>query len=177
MKILGITGYKQSGKDTVLRCIKQLYPHLKVVRLNFADALKQEVAEACGVTVEHIEANKEKFRPILQWWGTDFRRNMTNTDYWVHKWDLALHQISVDLVVATDVRFPNEYNIIVEGCNGDVWRVTRQPNTDPHESEAGQQLIETPWPTIENTGTFAYLEDQVKFNFEITFPELAHGHH
>jgi hypothetical protein len=137
MKILGLVGYKESGKDITLACIRELLPTKQIVRLNFADPLKQEVAAALGITVEALDANKKAYRTLLQVWGTDIRRALQGEDYWVLRWGNTLNRLTPlpDLVVATDVRFANEAKLIKD-AGGLLLRVTRpEKRGDAHASE------------------------------------------
>lgn len=65
MYTIGLSGKKKSGKSTVANMIENCYPVGSVVKLAFADALKQEVARACMVSLEYIETHKDNFRLIL----------------------------------------------------------------------------------------------------------------
>lgn len=134
MILLGISGKKKAGKDTLLSIIK-LHTSLKVERLAFADSLKLEVAQACKVPVAEIEKNKDKFRTILQWWGTDFRRSKDDT-YWTKQWLQRAVISTADILIAPDVRFDNEFQAI-KGSDGIMIRVNRETSdlSDKHPSE------------------------------------------
>lgn len=135
-RVLGISGKKQSGKDTIAGFLKEIADR-PVHRLAFGDEVKLEVAEACGATVEFIEEHKALFRKILQWWGTDFRRKMFGDTYWIDKTRAKINGLPDGVVVVLpDVRFPNEANLIAE-MQGNLWRVERPglPSTDTHASE------------------------------------------
>ena len=164
MILLGITGQKQSGKDTVLKCIRELLPHKAILQRNFADALKQEVALACGVTLDFINENKDLFRPILQWWGTEFRRNLFGEDYWIKKWLVEVHRASLKspyLLVCTDVRFLNEAQAI-RNLDGILWRVYRTSNAlDTHKSETELLNIDVSG-IIYNVSTLENLREKTK---------------
>ena len=112
-----------------------------MARLAFADALKQELADACKTTVSFIEANKEVFRLGLQWWGTEWRRNVSGKNYWIdrvrEKYERLADPPGVpELVIITDTRFPNELEL-VHALGGKVWRVQRKgvDGGDAHVSE------------------------------------------
>lgn len=125
-KIIGVSGKKRHGKDTVGRLICNSRPN--VVTLAYADALKREVAE---MIVSYVDKNpqqwsggviyspalvqkyidlmnndqidpetgmafKEQFRLVLQWWGTEFRRKMFGDDYWRRKLLERLNSLSED---------------------------------------------------------------------------------
>ena len=55
--LIGIIGYKQSGKDTVCEMIRKILSHRKIERIAFADALKEEVSEATKQPIEFINNN------------------------------------------------------------------------------------------------------------------------
>lgn len=136
--IIGITGYKRSGKDEVYNALRRAFYDVR--RIAFADPLKQELAKACEVTPEFIEQHKENFRLGMQWWGTEFRRELFGHDYWIRRSAEQLDKIlatdSPDVVVFTDCRFPNEADF-VKSRGGVVWRVLRDVkiSDDHHASE------------------------------------------
>ena len=135
------------------------------IELAYGNFVKQEVAMALGITVEHINKNKEKFRTILQWWGTEWRR-MEDKDYWIRKLESKLGEImrdgKVEVVIITDVRFLNEYKYI-NTIGGVLVRVTR-PGTydDNHQSEIELDKIAKWHSIIINNGTEEDLVPQVK---------------
>jgi len=171
MNLLGLTGKKKAGKDTTYA---SLLKHLKpktVIRMAFADDLKKEVALACGVTVQFIEKNKDVFRPILQWWGTDFRRKLCGENYWVDKMLaklVAIDDTVVDLVVITDVRFQNEAEL-VQKVGGKMWRIVRTfgSASDTHPSEVEQDSIKVDY-TIYNEHSFTELAHDVELAYQQT---------
>jgi hypothetical protein len=161
MFILGFSGKKGSGKDTAAAIMRDCFPAGTVVRIAFADALKAEVANACGVPVEHINENKDVFRPILQWWGTEFRRNHKGgEDYWIEqlKWTLDTLPSNIRAVFITDVRFPNEAEMVL-GNLGKLVRIEsnrfRLNKRDPHVSETALDDVRFDY-TLQN---HASLED------------------
>lgn len=102
-----------------------------------------------GSFVKMTEKNPE----LLQWWGTDYRRNLCSDDYWIN----ALHKKSVEfnenetakgkygvVVIVPDTRFKNELHFIrsMKGVYCNVKRILPDgsqfidPNRDPnHPSE------------------------------------------
>ncbi len=164
MRVIGLTGRKGSGKDTFCACLQASAQRAgqRVVRLAFADLLKAEVARACGVSVLEINAHKEVFRPVLQWWGTDFRRARYGVDYWVAQvrrgltaWP-ALHGPAVACL--TEVRFPNEAALVRE-FGGVMARLVRPQNErdDAHPSETAMAQIAVD-ATILNDGCLDALQ-------------------
>ncbi len=165
--LVGLVGKKQSGKDTVAGVLHRLSPFgLNYQRIAFADEIKLELANLTGGNVQHIESHKEEVRPLLQFWGTEYRRKICGEDYWIKKVKLRLDKISTPaLVIFTDVRFQNEAAYIKE-LEGFLVRVERPVpsclNTpDLHSSETEQDKIECDW-TLRNHQTIRYLEFEVK---------------
>ena len=166
MKLIGISGKKQSGKDTVADIIKCVMLNKGVLceRHGFADALKSEIAEATGLTLAYMEQRKDVFRTIYQWWGTDFRRNLFGKDYWLKLMDdyLFQHEDEDVLILIPDVRFSNEATHIHK-LGGRVIRISRITTADDkHPSET--ELTDDNFPynhTIVNDGTLDDLEQNV----------------
>lgn len=163
MTIIALSGKKQTGKNTIAKLIAQQAAG-KTVEIAFADALKQEVAKACGVTLEYIEAHKDNFRKILQGWGTDFRRELYGRTYWIDKFEQGLLKLSAaDVVVVTDVRFRNEFNYL--NTLGAVMVSVARPivnGDDNHSSETDLDSIKEWHQIILNTGTIEDLIPEVK---------------
>jgi hypothetical protein len=98
-------------------------------------------------------ATKDRWRPLLQWWGTDFRRDV-DEDYWCEKVAERITRfeaINRGLprgIVVDDCRFPNEYAMLRERgftfvrlLDGET---TRDLTTEQREHES-----EAYWPTFE----------------------------
>ena len=156
--IIGITGKKKSGKDTFFKALLETNKNL--VRYSFADDLKDEVSVACGCSVEFIAENKDLFRPMLQWWGTEFRRTCYGEDYWIKKLSVQIESgealptlfcLPAQIPVITDVRFLNEAEFI-KARGGVVIRIlgVQSETGDTHASEVEMDLIQEDF-TISNT--------------------------
>jgi hypothetical protein len=162
--LIGIGTKKGSGKDTLAQF---MYSAIKehCVIIHFADALKQEVAEACQVPIQCIEENKPVFRPILQWWGTEFKRRFFKDDnYWIealHR-KFLLYRVKPKIAIIPDVRFPNEFNFVKEN-NGILIKVCREQSyKDNHDSETALDNY-TGWDhVIDNNGNLFELEDKAR---------------
>lgn len=164
MTLIGISGKKNHGKDAVYQHIKSLCePMLKVQRIGFADALKEEVALACGVSLEFVEKNKTTFRTMLQWWGTEFRRNLYDDNYWIEQVMRKIHKSQADIVVIADVRFLNEANALrnVDAILVRVIRSFQEKDKDNHPSEVELDGYEFD-RVILNTGTLEDLRQNTK---------------
>jgi chaperonin cofactor prefoldin len=153
--LIGITGYKRSGKDTAGEYfIKQGY-----IKYAFAGPLKKACKEIFMFTEEQTEGNdKEKHddrwnisaRKVFQRFGTeifreklaDFYPEMENIkqNFWTYRfkiWYQNQLNLNKDVkIVVTDVRFDNEVNIIKE-LGGIIIKVERKnvENKDQHKSE------------------------------------------
>lgn len=156
IKLIGITGKKFSGKDTLGKNFVEAHCFK---RLAFADALKSACKSIFGFTDEQLYGNEKEIedsfwkttpRAVLQYVGTELFRNQLNVimphvknNIWV---DVVKKQI-LDVwkvnphacFVITDVRFPNEIAMIKElgGCMIRVKREKVANECDSHSSEAG----------------------------------------
>ena len=114
---IGLCGYMRSGKDTIA---DYLIVNCLYTRRGFAHALKEEVARGVGCSVKDLDMEplRSQIRPVLQVWGTDFRRAQ-DPDYWVKQ---AAKQIELwrddasyrRPMVFNDVRFHNEIDMLRE---------------------------------------------------------------
>lgn len=159
--IIGLTGRKKSGKDTVCEIIGEFLNERGISwkRFAFADPLKRELANACGVTVEEINAQKDRYRGGLQWWGTEFRRGQ-DPEYWTKQTLNFIRYSTADVVIITDCRFDNEAEML-RGIGGVIISVRRIgiEQLDPHSSEAGvnRKFISE---DIQNIGTLKDLKGE-----------------
>jgi hypothetical protein len=65
-----------------------------------------------------------KWGALLQWWGTDLRRNQFGENYWVNKTVARIKEENPDIALITDTRFPNEAQA-VKDLGGYTLNVTR----------------------------------------------------
>ena len=131
--IIGLTGYAQSGKDTVA---KVLVDHYGFKRVAFADPIRkllyemnpavkdgdyrlQGVIDAYGWDV--AKTAFPEVRRLLQDLGVGARK-VFGEDFWV-KQSLA-SILEHEKTVITDVRFVNEADIVKHQA-GQVWRIKR----------------------------------------------------
>lgn len=97
--ILGFSGFSKTGKDTAAVGLPGF------TRVAFADALKEELAETLGITVEELETRKEEFRDAMVKLGAG--RRAEDPRYWITKVEEKLVDISGNVAI-TDVRYANE---------------------------------------------------------------------
>lgn len=164
MTIIGIAGFKGSGKSTAAQYLKEQHAHVQVLTLGFADPIKRALRHMFQDIItdqqlygesanretpvgefENIRGEPLTARYLLQTMGTDWGRNMVDPDLWVKltvdKARRFLRQ-NGGLVVIPDVRFVNEVQAI-HNAGGVVWFIDR-PCAAPlgeveHASEAELQ--------------------------------------
>ena len=160
MILIGISGKKRTGKNTVASLIKTLTNQI-VEEFAFAQDLKLELAQMLKVKVSDIETSKELYRPLLQALGV-YRREFNGENYWINKCFLRIFRSNADVCIVTDVRFPNEL-AATKSSGGIVLRMCRETGlVDTHSSETaldGQQNFDH---IILNTGSLEYLLHEVK---------------
>ena len=176
MKLIALNGKKQSGKDTIFNMSRDIFRYpdtTRVGRVAFADAIKHEVSDITGFRADFIEEHKEKFRSLLQVWGSDFRRQFSGDDYWINKMDAILEASKehYDVMFITDCRFKNEAAFI-KAKGGHVIRVERRvesydtlqdlPDLDSHISENDMNDYSDFDYVINNDKTHKELEQAIK---------------
>ena len=159
-QIVGITGKKFHGKDTLGLILENNYGYIRVA---FADTLKDACMVMFDLTHEQVYGNNKETvddfwkttpRTILQYVGTDLCRNQLSTimphindNIWV---DVVKRKIinkqkkdPAAKFVITDVRFQNEIDFI-KSIGGQIIRIQRQSmqHEDSHSSEANIDLFE-----------------------------------
>lgn len=208
-QIIGIIGFKGSGKDTVG---DYLVGDHGFERDSFAGSLKDAVASVFGWDRDLLEgstgqsrewretpdtwwedkldwSNHEgrylnpRFTPrvALQYWGTDILRKNFHNDLWILSLQNRIR--TMEKVVITDCRFPNEFKAIKE-AGGKIYRVKRGPEPLWYDSgylaACGAQshkdnmklhgIHESEWAwlnlpfdgVIENDGTILDLQEKAK---------------
>jgi hypothetical protein len=165
--IIGLTGYAQSGKDSVANVLVEQYGYTRVA---FADKIRELLVETNplirdGFRVESVVSAYgwdqakilfPEIRYLLQSLGVGARK-LLGDDVWVisalHKMDDANQNY-----VITDVRFENEA-IMVKQLGGELWRIKRPGvsavNNHVSESELDGYKVDK---ILSNGGTLEELE-------------------
>lgn len=191
MLIIGISGKKQSGKDTVFEFAKKSIK-TTVLKFAFADGVKEECSKATGVSFNAMESRKDIYRKLYQWWGTEFRRGLFDNNYWIdylRNKILSNEIINKDesenlgkgvVVFITDVRFKNEADWI-KSVGGFLIRIDRKDNKfyknpDNHQSEIElDEYDKFDW-TIVNNHTLEVLEGATKIALNYIKKKLNSNH-
>ena len=174
--IIGLSGYAQSGKDTVANILVNQYGYQRVA---FADKIREFLYKTnpdliynagwgeASVPLKSIidmygwdkAKQSENIRTLLQNVGVA-ARNVFGDDFWI-KQALA-PAMKYKNIVVTDVRFENEANII-KHFDGQIWRVKRLGVTavNAHVSETEMDNYKVDQIFV-NNGTIEDLSATVK---------------
>ena len=145
--IIGISGKKGSGKDTVAEyCIDHLPEHVCGDRLAMADSLKEFYFDYClNAGTSYSQLNCQEFKKQKHACGKTHRQMLQEIgcamreiwpDFWIYRWEKLYDDIisASSICFVPDVRFLNEVKKI-QDMGGKVLRLTRNVHDDQHESE------------------------------------------
>ena len=145
--IIGICGHAGAGKDMVADL---LVKKLDFIRIALADPIKKLAHEYFGIPWEELRRSDkpEKVRRLLQHLGTDVGR-VYDPDIWIRHLGRAIDNNPFERIVITDVRFPNEAEMLVKEYGADLILIERpgNPNSNKpmmqHDSETSIDKIPT----------------------------------
>jgi hypothetical protein len=139
--IIGLTGFKQSGKSTVADVLVRN----GFIKYPFAKPGKN-MLRAIGLTDAQLDGDQKEVpcallagktpRYAMQTLMTEWARNMMDDDFWVRIWEREVRSRMPARIVCDDVRFENEARC-VHKLGGALWRIVR-PSVSAqgaHESE------------------------------------------
>lgn len=143
--VLGICGHAGAGKDMVA---DYLVKELSFVRIAFALPIKQMASEYFFVNGDDLQRSDkpEKVRKLLQMLGTEVGRAY-DPDIWVEHMIVNILNAPFDRIIVTDVRFPNEAEMLVKKFNADLIFIRRPLNPNigarmmEHASETSIEQI------------------------------------
>lgn len=171
--IIGLTGKKFSGKDTVA---EYLCKEWRYKQMSFADPLKDICKIIFEFTDEQLYGDKKEDidefwkvtpRQVLQFVGTDlFRNNMgklidgIDNNIWTKVLEKKINIENNNLIVISDVRFINEAETIKK-LGGILFKINRNTNNaDSHISEIEMDSIKADI-ILENNGTKDQLYNKI----------------
>jgi len=152
--IIGLSGYAQSGKDTVAKILVEKYGYKRIA---FADPIRnllyemdplipkgygesiinyrlQDMVDTYGW--DKVKVDFPEARRLLQDFGLSARKLFGDT-FWIYQ---ALSDVAPqDKVVVSDVRFENEAQWIQE-FGGQIWRVKRVGTSAVNEHVSESEL-------------------------------------
>lgn len=176
--IIGIHGYKLSGKDTVARLIRELLPEVPVVSFAYADRLKKSLATLTGTPLEVFYDEAAKNVPLDSLGGKTPREAMTGyhdvmvpmfgADVFVapviRDADAALSTDPSKIVLVTDVRYPDRETNWIRDRGGFIAHIAGRGEPGNHSSERPwepKHIKTTDW-TIYNDGSLQDLRAAVE---------------
>ena len=174
-KLIGIMGLKGSGKDTIAKMLP-----VKWRRMAFADTLKDIVSILFGWDRDLIEGDTEYSRKwreeVNEYWakelgnkdftprmalqvlGTDVFRNNFDRDIWVKVLKRKIINTNKNVVV-TDVRFPNEANMI-KSLGGKIVQVIRGELPEWWDDVA--EMNKNHRPCIDSNDNYGWIDKEGK---------------
>jgi hypothetical protein len=177
VQIIGITGKKFHGKDTIGDILISKYDFK---RMAYADNLKEACRHIFGFSDEQLYGNlkehKDEFwgvspRVLFQFIGTDLFRNQISqvipdikNDIWIKSIEKTIINNPDLKIVITDIRFPNEVELIKK-FNGKIIKIIR-PNLEDTDSHISENYDITSDLTIINDKDLQYLEKQINLFME-----------
>ena len=124
--IIGLTGYAQSGKDTLAGMLIGLHGYQRIA---FADKIREFLYETSPDYIKflvdevgwEVAKQNQTVRELLQNTGVGARK-VFGEDFWIKE---AFKNININhKFVVTDVRFLNEAKAITD-LGGQIWRIKR----------------------------------------------------
>lgn len=168
MNVIGLTGMKRVGKDTVASILCR---HRNYAQLAFADTLR-EMLKPLGIPEKYVEDKLSlipglgvSYTYLMQTLGTDWGRNMVARDIWVRALAAKAQALAAQGaagIVISDVRYEDEAVFVRQALYGRIYRVV-----GPLGVVANTHSSETPLPSlwiegeIANTGSISQLEEVV----------------
>ncbi|AYA64284.1 deoxynucleotide monophosphate kinase family protein [Alteromonas sp. RKMC-009] len=148
--IIGMAGRKGSGKDFGADILQKVLieQYSKTVdTAAFADHMKRMLETGLDLAPFQLEDHDAKEaedprygvspRKMMQTLGTEWGRNLICDDLWLRCMDNTISKSKADVIIITDVRFPNEAGFI-RSRGGEIVHVfnLQQPDSvDLHQSE------------------------------------------
>jgi len=117
---------------------------------------------------------EKKDSKLLQWWGTDFRRNLFGDDYWIKQIETSIKKYDKDtLIIIPDTRFLNEYNFTKDndGIYINVQRYNKDGSRYIDSKRDAQHVSETELDSV--NPDYILINDSTKENFKTRCIEVA----
>lgn len=182
MKLLGIGGLPESGKDVVADRLVEAHGFVKI---GMSDALNEAlikldprvegehgVAYRYSTLIDYYgyteaKAKFPEIRRLLRVLGTEVGRDLLGEDTWVRIVDNKIREKGVvgrRNVVVTGIRYPNELEMIKRYGAGVAWWIDRPNHNTRSEHTSDNALAETDFDrTIINNGTLDGLRALVDY--------------
>jgi hypothetical protein len=172
--IIGLTGYAQSGKDTVAKVLVEEYGFTRVafadkvrellyeMNPNFHDTLLQQAVNNYGW--DEVKQDPT-VRRMMQNLGVGARK-LFGENFWINQAMVSMAKAYPNIVV-TDVRFTNEADAL-KSNNAQLWRVKR-PGVEAINSHISENDMDTyaVHQILNNGGTLDELELLVRTRMDL----------
>jgi hypothetical protein len=150
MILIGLTGKKRSGKDTVAACIQTYFEKQgKSIQIEaFARPIKDILNQVFHIEDETIELDKEV--PIQRWGDRSPRVLMQSIgdvlrgideDIFIKHMQHRIQTSNADIFIISDIRFANEADLIQRDQGGMIWCIDAGlrigTSKDTHKTEKG----------------------------------------
>jgi hypothetical protein len=168
--IIGIIGYKGSGKDVMADYLVQNFEFTKI---SVAEPIKNACRDLFLLTDEHfhdrvLKETKIPFwglspREILQKVGTDLFRHQFDDQFWVKILEqrlLSFRHNNIENIVISDIRFQNEADVVKKYGGTLVYIDRFSRSNDNHESE--RLYIDRIDNIITNRGSITQYRDNIR---------------
>lgn len=177
-RILGLGGYKESGKDAFAEAL----PQDEWVVLGMSDPLLEasrvmnpflrdvgmtvrEWEEECSGSYADMKANSSEYRGFLQRMGTEFGRDMIDENVWVNIAKATIENVLAEgkSAAITGIRFPNEIAAI-RSLGGELAWVERDGVVAPRDLHSSETSVSPDDfdKTIKNDSTLDDLRAQAR---------------
>ena len=166
MTIIGITGYKGSGKTTAATALYSI----GFTRIRFADTLKS-MLRVLGLSEAQIDGSEKETscellgfktpRWAMQSLGTEWGRDLIDQDLWVNAWRKKVLE-TPHPIVADDVRFANEGRTLLHLGGTLLYLDGRAQQASDHPSEDLSWVNDFPHTMIDNSGTLMDLQREMR---------------
>ena len=165
IRLIGVAGLAQSGKDTVTAMLAK---HYDAYTAAFADPIKHMLEVGLGMTYDELYSGDKSLihpkygvtlRHMMQSLGTDWGRGYICDDVWIRAVESIIEGIGEGTHIVSDVRFEDEAAWVRE--HGILIHVTgRGGIPGEHASESGV-LINKLDVVIDNSGSMSQLRKQI----------------
>lgn len=150
--VFAISGFAGAGKDTLADAIEHYIP-ASSSRVKMADELKEAINQALAymglpaVAFTEDREAKEQIRPLMVEFGRYCRgRDKSIFAKIAGKTVKHYYNTGALAVLVTDMRYPNEYDVLFELCNSELWTFVpiyvSQPSLGPANREEMDSIKE-----------------------------------
>lgn len=147
LKLIGLTGHKGAGKSLAAEYLRTKHGFACV---GFASPLKA-MLQNLGVPYANLHAPLLKEEPLSEFGGRSARYLMQSLgewgreaapDFWVERWKVTVQRHVSPLIVADDIRYPNEAKAVHQ-LGGKVIRIRRPSADNIIDDHPSEKLVDS----------------------------------